>query len=1347
MRSRLASCLLLLLGVFTTLSWRAAADISRATRLEWVRQGAGSDALLRAGTRDEDLAGVTQFEWQSLSAPDAYTIVASWEPQRPDDAVLSQMFGGRAKPFANGSLQIRALQQSDSGAFNVAVKRGVKVTNTNINLTVYGPLAASVNVSKPGPLKANSDNVSLACEANSTDGVTFAWQRNGVELTRRDPLGYSLSEDGRLFTVTPVLPGDDHSLTCSASNPFFSGRSPAADIDVHGPLEVSVDVSWPGPLKADSDNVTLACVANATRGVAVAWLRSGKVLDSSDSSRASLSRDQTRLTLAPVTTGDNGTITCHVYNAFYGASSQAALLDVHGPLAASVNVSKPAPLKANSDNVSLACEANSTDGVTFAWQRNGVELTRRDPLGYSLSEDSRLLTVAPVLPGDDHSLTCSASNPFFSAQSPAADIDVHGPLEVSVDVSWPGPLKADSDNVTLACVANATRGVAVAWLRSGKVLDSSDSSRASLSRDQARLTLAPVTAGDNGTIACHASNAFYSASSQAALLDVHGPLEVSVDVSWPGPLKADSDNVTLACVANATRGVAVAWLRSGKVLDSSDSSRASLSRNQARLSLAPVTTGDNGTIACHVSNAFYNASSQAALLDVHGPLEVSVDVSWPGPLKADSDNVTLACVANATRGVAVAWLRSGKVLDSSDSSRASLSRDQTRLSLAPVTTGDNGTITCHASNAFYNASSQAALLDVHEAVSKPTFTLTPATAVEGKDTVGGRCSCKSAGSAGSSSGCGGGGAGSAPRVSWLRGGREFSPGERRGSEMKMGPVRREDRGSYGCRVSNAVSVESSDPQALVVIWLDLLPGKLVATTALNHEGNLSCIANASPTPKFSWFRNGTPVGPAKEASDGTLCTSTLLVAGGTDSLLGEYTCVATNEVGSRNRTIVVTDAKLSSFTVFLDAHKRWALLRWTLKRWGGDNNGGDWGALTAVVVQRNASPAPLSRATPAAWTLVARVPPTAQGTHNDSQLAGATAPAYRLLLEFGDVTQEEESAIAGLRVTCLDPEGADCAADSTPPRDKVAETGIVVGSVLAVSLVVIGLLAIVCFRKRKLPGQFDAKAAARRPQVYAGDVVPKQTSPTTTERDILSALPPNTAPRDSDGGGDEVVVANVIDRRDGLAELWEEEEEEVVVRENGHYVSYDTSRSSVPQQQQQQQPPSQLHEPGHHDELEVTETNHNLSHIVENNNLHQQQQQQQQQQPPSQLQEPGHHDELEVTENHHDLSHIVENNNLPQQQQPPSTTTITASLNNSLPQQQQPPSTTTITASLNNNSLPQQQQPPSTTTTSLNNNNSLPQQQQQPPSSGDSQSCGDILPVSSTQCNLVMAKHAANAEM
>ncbi|CAN0380298.1 unnamed protein product [Lampetra fluviatilis] len=1150
MRSRLASCLLLLLGggVFTTLSWRAAADVSRATRLEWVRQGAGSDALLRAGTRDEDLAGVTQFEWQSLSPPDAYTIVASWEPTRPDDAELSQMFGGRAKPFANGSLQIRALQQSDSGAFNVAVKRGMKVTNTNINLTVYGPLAASVNVSKPGPLKANSDNVSLACEANSTDGVTFAWRRNGVELTRRDPLGYSLSEDGRLLTVTPVLPGDDHSLTCSASNPFFSSQSPAADIDVHGPLEVSVDVSWPGPLKADSDHVTLACVANATRGVAVAWLRSGKLLDSSDSSRASLSRDQARLSLAPVTAG---------------------------PLAASVNVSKPGPLKANSDNVSLACEANSTDGVTFTWRRNGVELTRRDPLGYSLSEDGRLLTVTPVLPGDDHSLTCSASNPFFSARSPAADIDVHGPLEVSVDVSWPGPLKADSDHVTLACVANATRGVAVAWLRSGKLLDSSDSSRASLSRDQARLTLAPVTAGDNGTITCHASN------------------------------------------------------------------------------------------------AFYNASSQAALLDVHGPLEVSVDVSWPGPLKADSDNVTLACVANATRGVAVAWLRSGKLLDSSDSSRASLSRDQARLSLAPVTAGDNGTITCHASNAFYNASSQAALLDVHEAVSKPTFMLTPATAVEGKDTVGGRCGCKSAGSGG----CGGGGAGPAPRVSWLRGGREFSPGERRGSEMTMGPVRREDRGSYGCRISNAVSVESSDPQALVVIWLYLLPGKPVATTALNHEGNLSCTANASPTPKFSWFRDGTPVGPAKEASDGTLCTSTLLVAGGTDSLLGEYTCVATNEVGSRNRTIVVTDAKLSSFTVFLDAHKRWALLRWTLKRWGGDDNGGgNWGALTAVVVQRNASSAPLGRAplgraplgraplgraAPAAWTLVARVPPAAQGTHNDSQLAGATAPAYRLLLEFGDVTQEEESAIAGLRVTCLDPEGADCAAHSTPPRDKVAETGMVVGSVLAVSLVVIGLLAIVCFRKRKLPGQFDAKAAARRPHVYAGDVVPKQTSPTTTECDILSALPPNTAPHDSDGGGDEVVVANVIDRRDGLAELWEEEEEEEMVRENGHYVSYDTCRSSVPQQQQ---PPSQLHEPGHHDELEVMETNHDLSHIVENNN-----------------------------------------------------------------------------------SLPQQQ-PPSTTTTSINNNNNLPQQQQ-PPLSGDSQSCGDILPVSSTQCHLVMAKHAANAEM
>ncbi|CAN0397539.1 unnamed protein product [Lampetra planeri] len=1080
MRSRLASCLLLLLGggVFTTLSWRAAADVSRATRLEWVRQGAGSDALLRAGTRDEDLAGVTQFEWQSLSPPDAYTIVASWEPTRPDDAELSQMFGGRAKPFANGSLQIRALQQSDSGAFNVAVKRGMKVTNTNINLTVYGPLAASVNVSKPGPLKANSDNVSLACEANSTDGVTFAWRRNGVELTRRDPLGYSLSEDGRLLTVTPVLPGDDHSLTCSASNPFFSSQSPAADIDVHGPL------------------------------------------------------------------------------------------------AASVNVSKPGPLKANSDNVSLACEANSTDGVTFTWRRNGVELTRRDPLGYSLSEDGRLLTVTPVLPGDDHSLTCSASNPFFSARSPAADIDVHGPLEVSVDVSWPGPLKADSDHVTLACVANATRGVAVAWLRSGKLLDSSDSSRASLSRDQARLSLAPVTAGDNGTITCHASN------------------------------------------------------------------------------------------------AFYNVSSQAALLDVHGPLEVSVDVSWPGPLKADSDNVTLACVANATRGVAVAWLRSGKLLDSSDSSRASLSRDQARLTLAPVTAGDNGTITCHASNAFYNASSQAALLDVHEAVSKPTFMLTPATAVEGKDTVGGRCGCKSAGNGG----CGGGGAGPAPRVSWLRGGREFSPGERRGSEMTMGPVRREDRGSYGCRISNAVSVESSDPQALVVIWLYLLPGKPVATTALNHEGNLSCTANASPTPKFSWFRDGTPVGPAKEASDGTLCTSTLLVAGGTDSLLGEYTCVATNEVGSRNRTIVVTDAKLSSFTVFLDAHKRWALLRWTLKRWGcDDNGGGDWGALTAVVVQRNASSAPLGRAplgraplgraplgraAPAAWTLVARVPPAAQGTHNDSQLAGATAPAYRLLLEFGDVTQEEESAIAGLRVTCLDPEGADCAAHSTPPRDKVAETGMVVGSVLAVSLVVIGLLAIVCFRKRKLPGQFDAKAAARRPHVYAGDVVPKQTSPTTTECDILSALPPNTAPHDSDGGGDEVVVANVIDRRDGLAELWEEEEEEMV-RENGHYVSYDTCRSSVPQQQQ---PPSQLHEPGHHDELEVMETNHDLSHIVENNN-----------------------------------------------------------------------------------SLPQQQ-PPSTTTTSINNNNNLPQQQQ-PPLSGDSQSCGDILPVSSTQCHLVMAKHAANAEM
>ncbi|XP_001920501.5 hemicentin-1 [Danio rerio] len=133
------------------------------------------------------------------------------------------------------------------------------------------------------------------------------------------------------------------------------------------------------------------------------------------------------------------------------------------------------------------------------------------------------------------------------------------------------------------------------------------------------------------------------------------------------------------------------------------------------------------------------------------------------------------------------------------------------------------------------------------------------------------------------------------------------------SSLEISWVRSQDAGPYQCRASNA----HGESQA--VVWLVVLEAPSVVVSpqtqsfSLGAEVHISCSASGSPPPKVFWSHGNIFLSNHHRMSISESGMLTIRGAAPEDS--GNYTCLATNEVGTASQSVNVNYAEPPSISV------------------------------------------------------------------------------------------------------------------------------------------------------------------------------------------------------------------------------------------------------------------------------------------------------------------------------------------------------------------------------------------------------------------------------------------------
>ncbi|XP_022524778.1 limbic system-associated membrane protein isoform X2 [Astyanax mexicanus] len=141
-----------------------------------------------------------------------------------------------------------------------------------------------------------------------------------------------------------------------------------------------------------------------------------------------------------------------------------------------------------------------------------------------------------------------------------------------------------------------------------------------------------------------------------------------------------------------------------------------------------------------------------------------------------------------------------------------------------------------------------------------------------------------------------------PSITW----RLLSPSETLevGEYLEISGIMRTQAGRYECKASNDVAAPDVKYVNVIVNYPPFIKGAKSSETQVGRMGVLQCDATAVPKPEFEWYRDDKRLSNMQGVSIQIIGTRTLLlVANVTEEDYGNYTCMATNRLGTHNASV------------------------------------------------------------------------------------------------------------------------------------------------------------------------------------------------------------------------------------------------------------------------------------------------------------------------------------------------------------------------------------------------------------------------------------------------------------
>jgi hemicentin len=301
---------------------------------------------------------------------------------------------------ANGTLQIKNLEQGDSGIYWCMATNEGGQHNHSITLDVhFGPLfnGYPFDFDLDGMV---SSTIVLNCSTLSNPAAEVIWYKNDTQIQIASGSRFSVSSDGARLTISDLREGDAGNYTCRVKN-YVNGISVSWPLTVVVPSSILKNINRVNALLNLS--AWLPCYTYGIPTPRVKWVQDGWQIH--DSSKYVTFGNGT-LRIDNLQQSDSGVYECHAGNVG-GNDTHNILLNVqYGPVLESTLEDKV--VLAHSD-VIFHCQASGNPLPLITWSRNGQTLNSSIA---RVRVFGSTLVVRDVRIYDNGSYTCTAKSTF-----------------------------------------------------------------------------------------------------------------------------------------------------------------------------------------------------------------------------------------------------------------------------------------------------------------------------------------------------------------------------------------------------------------------------------------------------------------------------------------------------------------------------------------------------------------------------------------------------------------------------------------------------------------------------------------------------------------------------------------------------------------------------------------------------------------------------------------------------------------------------------------------------------------------------------------------------------------------
>ncbi|XP_075041291.1 hemicentin-2 [Mixophyes fleayi] len=775
-------------------------------------------------------------------------------------------------------LQIHSVQVTDIDSYVCVAENPAGFAERLFTLLVHVP---------PRILGARTENVSavlhssisLVCDVQSHPSPEVTWYKDGQIL--QPGKGFLIMPGGQVLQIARVQLSNQGMYMCKVQNPAGSDEK-RVHLTVYAPPSIKEPPSGnKETVLRPGGTLTLMCESDAMPQPTVTWYKNGQPLTSGSS--VSIQKNGQRLEIQDVQGSDKGLYTCKMTNV---AGEAELTYTVIIQLPVSITHPQNETLQLTIGNsIVLSCEAQGSPPPKITWLKDGQLLEHTGERGVII-RGSRL-QINRVQQSHAGLYSCIAQNPLSEAHKDFLLLIQVAPRILGSEIPSERSVQLKRE-VTLECKAEGTPPPQILWLKDGKPLELSSAPNIRLSQDGSSLLLTSVQASDSGRYTCLARN-IAGEDTKVFMLNILVPPSFESGANVSETLSSvPGSQVNLECHASSSLPVQLTWLKDGSQLTASRFFRISSGGRILRIS--HVQASDAGIYTCVVSSAAGTAEKSFTLVVETLPVvEQSEGTEEVTAIKGSS--VTFTCEAHGSPLPSLSWEKDGEPLNLQ--SNLLPNGLGTRLYLESVQASHSGLYSCTALNVARKVSKHFRLTVLEPPrIEGPYFPTEISVSID--DPL--ELVCNAAGIP-------------VPEVIWEKDRLPLSRPDlltRNGTVLRIDRVKAEDAGIYVCVANNAAGRDSR------AIWVRLkVPPSVIGSNeprslsvSIGGQLVLECRMEGDPAPAIQWFKGETPLQEDRRVqilSKGRYVQIYNLQV--SDS--GEYTCLATNLVGSTSLNFIV----------------------------------------------------------------------------------------------------------------------------------------------------------------------------------------------------------------------------------------------------------------------------------------------------------------------------------------------------------------------------------------------------------------------------------------------------------